>query len=163
QQWLSIGEPSIFSNEIATALAYGAEQPDPNPNDNLSADDVVYVGLPDGRLFASLTEGGDSGTEWIDISAGLHGGAVEDIAVNVRQFHFDVYAVTDTGVFFMPNAKDAIDEVLANGTPGSNVNHPWIDITGNLRSIQNTLFPGAWNGEGSLGPVVDTIPAFFSS
>src|SRR5262249_21384532 len=92
-----------------------------------------------------------------------HGGAVEDIAVNVRQFHFDVYAVTDTGVFFMPNAKDAIDEVLANGTPGSNVNHPWIDITGNLRSIQNTLFPGAWNGEGSLGPVVDTIPAFFSS
>jgi subtilisin-like proprotein convertase family protein len=163
QQWLTIGVPAVFGGVQASAMAFGAEQPDPNPTDAIEPDEVVYIGLPTGRLLSSLTEGGDNGQEWFDISFGLDGGAVQDIAANIRQFHYDVYLVTNTRVYFMPNAKAAIDEVRANGAPGSNVNNPWIDITGNLRSIQHTIFPGAWNGEGTLGPIVNTLPLLFSS
>jgi subtilisin-like proprotein convertase family protein len=162
RQWLAIGVPAVFNNLQATAMAYGAEQPDPNPTDFIEPDEVIYIGLPSGRVLSSLTEGG-SGQEWFDISAGLNGAAIQDIAANIRQFHYDVYLVTSTGVFFMPNAKAAIDEVRASGVPGGNVNNPWIDITGNLRSITHTVFQDAWNGEGTLGPIIDILPLRFSS
>jgi subtilisin-like proprotein convertase family protein len=189
-QWLQIAAPSVFSAEIATSAAFGAEQPDPNPNDVVEPDETIFVGLPDGRLFVSLNEGGDNGQEWFDISFGLNRLAVEDIAPNIRQFSNEVFLVTTTGVFWMPEDPQpdaricrypgrndiipggdapvksrllrSICDVIQAG-PGANVTNPWVDITGNLRGLQQEVFPGAWNGEGALGPINSRLPLTFSS
>ncbi len=189
-QWLEIGAPAVFNNLQASGMAFGAEQPDPFPNDFIEQDEVIYIGLPNGRLLVSVNEGGDNGQEWFDISNGLNGAAVQDIAPNIRQFSGEVFLVTSTGVFWMPEDPQpdarvcrypgrndiipggdfavksrlvrAICDVIQGGA-ATNVNNPWIDITGTLNTIQHTIFPGAWNGEGTLGPIVDLLPISFTS
>ncbi|OWK40279.1 proprotein convertase P-domain-containing protein [Fimbriiglobus ruber] len=113
-------------NGTSTASAYGAPSPT-NPN---QLDNFIYNGTSNGDIYVSFTGGG--GTNWINISAGLDGSAVQQIVTDPVHGSHDAYAVTTTGVFFMPNSSAA--------------NPTWIPISGNLFTLQKSIFGDANTG-----------------
>jgi subtilisin-like proprotein convertase family protein len=169
--WFQIGDPAIFGNSQSFALAYGAAAPDPDPNDSQQPDEILYVGTSTGpnpgRVLVTFTEGGFNGTEWFDISCsersvaamqvtcdmdGAGFSSVRQIVTNLKEGSKEAFAVTHTGVYHLPDAAAAVADVVATG---SNMNVPWLDITGNLFQIINTVFPG-WNAD--VPAFDDTIP-----
>jgi subtilisin-like proprotein convertase family protein len=113
-QWFTIGTTTTFGNTQIAALAYGAPQPS-DPTGQL--DNFIYAGTADGHIFVTFNGGGS----WTNISAGLDGSNVEQIVTNPTHGSQEAYAVTNNGVFYMPNSQ-------ATGAT-------WQKITGNLFSI----------------------------
>lgn len=128
---LTTASPTALSP--VTALAYGA--PDPGGAGGIdSTNFLAYVGTRLGDVFVTLRGGGgDQGQNpaWIDLSAGLDGSAVRSISTSPSRGTFEAYAVTERGVYYMPNAK--VDP-LTNPTP------TWINITGNLGQLTSNSF-----------------------
>ncbi len=169
--WFQIGDPAIFGNSQAFGLAYGAAAPDLNPNDAIEPDEILYVGtstgLGGGRVFVTFTEGGNTGTDWFDISCstrsfaapcdldGTGFSSVRQVVTNLREGSKEAFAVTLNGVYRLADAEAAVTEVQNTtvpagpgtpGTPGNNLAVPWQDITGNLFQVMNTVFDG-WNAD----------------
>ena len=104
--WFDVGDPPIFGspNSFSLALAYGA--PDPNaPAGVGNLGNFIYVGTSTGQIYVTQN-GGGSGTSnnWINISTGLNGSSVMAIITDPIRGSHDAYAVTTTGVFYMPNS-----------------------------------------------------------
>jgi subtilisin-like proprotein convertase family protein len=132
--WSVIGEPDVFGNSHAEALAYGA--PDPNgPAGEGNFDNFLYVGTQAGKIYMSQVGGGGSGNAWTDISAGLFGGAIRSIVTNPNRGSHEAYAVTNGGVFHIVDST-------APGATWQNING--IDVAGeaphNLFSLTHNLF-----------------------
>jgi subtilisin-like proprotein convertase family protein len=182
--WFQIGDPAIFGNSQAFGLAYGAAAPDTNPNDAIEPDEILYVGtstgITGGRVFVTFTEGGNTGTDWFDISCSTRSPAppappapavpcdldgtgfssVRQIVTNLREGSKEAFAVTNNGVYRLADAEAAVNEVRnttdpLTGRPGNNFAVPWEDITGNLFDVMNTVFDG-WNADSAA--IDDRIP-----
>jgi subtilisin-like proprotein convertase family protein len=126
--WLVIGEPSLagFDGTNDPALAFGA----PQSNDPTGAlNDFVYAGSLGGHIYVTFTGGGAQGNQWSNISSGLDGAPVHQIIPDPTRNTKDAYAVTSTGVFYTTDSD-----------PRDGTVH-WTNITGNLHSIQHTIFP----------------------
>ena len=132
--WSVIGEPAVFGNSHAEALAYGA--PDPNGPAGLgNLDNFLYVGTGAGKIYMSQVGGGGSGNAWTDISAGLDGSGIRSIVTNPNRGSHEAYAVTNSGVY----------HIVDSTVPGAT----WQNITGkdlpgkppgNLFSLTHNLF-----------------------
>ena len=77
--WFDIGDPAVFGSpgSFSVALAYGA--PDPTAPEGVgNLGNFIYVGTATGQIYVTQ-DGGGSGTSnnWINISTGLDGSAVE--------------------------------------------------------------------------------------
>ena len=109
--WFDIGDPAVFGSpgSFSVALAYGA--PDPNAPEGIgNLGNFIYVGTQTGQIYVTQ-DGGGSGTSnnWLNISTGLDGSAVQSIITDPTRGSHDAYAVTTTGVFYL---EDSI--LLAN-------------------------------------------------
>ena len=128
--WFVLADPSTFDGSILPALAYGA--PDPNGQGTPGAlDNYILAGTAAGHIFVTFTGGGSvsGGNAWTNISTGLTGGSVIRIVTDPNRGTHDAYATTTGGVFY--NA----DTSAANST--------WVNITGNLFSLQFNPFGDA--------------------
>ncbi len=134
--WFDIGDPGVFGNpgNFSVALAYGA----PDPNAPVGVGDLgnfIYVGTQTGQIYVT-ENGGGSGTSnnWINISAGLDGKAVEQIVTDPIRGSHDAYAVTTDGVFYMSNSLG---------------NVPWVNITGtgagSIYNLAYSIFGQSYN------------------
>ena len=112
----------------ASALAYGA--PDPNAPAGIgNLGNFIYVGTQAGQIFVTQNGGGNGASNnWINISLGLDGGAVQSIITDPVRGSHDAYAVTSAGVFYI---KDSV--LLANNP--TNTQFQWINITGNIHNL----------------------------
>ena len=121
-QWFPIGDPSDLDSTYAPALAFGAPANATAPLSNF-----IYAGTVNGHIFVTTT-GGGVGTPWKNISNGLDNSPVQFIVTNPTRGSNEAYAVTSTGVFWMPDSSVAAPT--------------WINITGNLFSaaLVRTLF-----------------------
>ena len=125
--WQLIGDPvanpGILDGTNAQALAFGA--PDPSPAAPTA--NFIYAGTIAGNIFVTFTGGGGAaGNQWIDISAGLDGSAVQAIITNPTRGSHEAYAVTAAGVYHM------VDSAAAGAT--------WVNITGNLFQVLHNPF-----------------------
>jgi subtilisin-like proprotein convertase family protein len=121
--WFVIGNPANLDGKAALALAYGA----PDPNDPSGAlNDFLYAGTNGGHIFVTFDGGGASGNDWINLSAGLDGSAVQAIVTNPTRGSHEAYAVTFNGVYHM------VDATASGAT--------WVKITGNLFQLTHNLF-----------------------
>src|SRR5262249_27462970 len=115
--WAEIGNPGALDNTYAKALAYGA--PDPNgPGGVGNLDNFLYAGTLAGHIFVTFTGGGGNGNQWLPLSGGLDGSAIQAIITNPTPGSHEAYAVTLRGVYHMPNSN----------IPGAT----WQNITSNL-------------------------------
>ena len=121
-QWFDIGDPTDLDGTYAPAIAFGAPA-----NATAPLSDFIYAGTTGGHIFVTTT-GGGAGTPWKNISAGLDGSPVQFIVTNPTRGSNEAYAVTSTGVFWMPDSSIAAPV--------------WVNITGNLFSaaLTRTLF-----------------------
>jgi len=121
-QWFPIAEPSVLDGTYAPALAYGA--PDPNaPGGIGNLGNFLYVGTNGGHIYMSRTGGGGAGNAWADISLGLNGASIQQIITDPSRGSHDAYAVTTSGVFYLPDSV-----ALANNP--TNAALGWQNITG---------------------------------
>jgi hypothetical protein len=100
--WFVVGEPTALDSSNAPALAFGAPDPaDPTGRD----DNVIYAGTTKGDIFVTF----DGGGVWtkFDMTSGLDGSSVQQIVTNPHRGSHEAYAVTLTGVFYMPDSKVA--------------------------------------------------------
>ena len=125
KQWFPIALPNeaivggagTWDGTYAPAEAFGA----PAVGASSPLDNFLYVGTTGGHIYVSFTGGGTGGgNAWHDLSTGLDGSTVEQIVTDPVRGSHDAYAVTDTGVFYMPDSS----------VPGA----AWINITSNLFS-----------------------------
>lgn len=124
--WFEIGPPAELDGSEIFGLAYGAPNPAP-PGQQGNLDDFIYVGTQAGRIFVTFTGGGGQpGTRWRNISAGLNGASVQAIVTNPLRGSKEAIAVTTTGVFYMA------DSSAPNAT--------WVNISGNLFNITHDPF-----------------------
>ena len=135
--WFPIGDPSVFGSPdgYSVALAYGA--PDPTAPEGVgNLGNFIYVGTQSGQIYVTQ-DGGGSGTSnnWINISTGLDGSAVEQIITDPTRGSHDAYAVTTDGVYYM---ADSIPSA-SNPTP------TWVNITGNLKTLVYSIFGQSYN------------------
>src|SRR5262245_58900067 len=102
--WFEIGAPGVFgASTFSVALAYGA--PDPNaPGGIGNLGNFMYVGTANGRIFVSQTGGGANANNWIEVSTGLSGGAVQSIITNPTRGRHEAYAVTSGGIFYIADS-----------------------------------------------------------
>jgi subtilisin-like proprotein convertase family protein len=120
----------------ADALAFGAPSPSDQKAGQLS--DFIYVGTAGGDVFVS----GTGGAPWTNITAALGGAGALDgspvmsISPDPRPGTTDVFAVTQQGVYYKADAFDT--------TSG------WVNVTGNLFSLQNALYGDTNNPQLSL-------------
>ncbi len=125
--WQSIGEPGSLDGSYASALAFGA--PDPNgPAGIGNLNNFLYAGTVDGHIFVSQTGGGSTagGNGWTNISTGLDGSPVEKIITDPNRGMHDAYAVTQKGVYYMANST-----LPTTTSPTGVVSGPtWINISG---------------------------------
>ena len=121
--WLEIGKPAALGNSQSLAMAFGAPQPGA-PTGGLNQ--FLYVGTLAGRIYVTFTGGGTAGDNWINLSAGLDGSAVQSIVTNPLRGSREAYAVTRRGVYHM------VDAAAANAT--------WVNITSNLFSVTHDAF-----------------------
>jgi subtilisin-like proprotein convertase family protein len=123
--WLEIAAASVLDGTQSLALAYGA--PDPTaPGGIGSLDNFIYVGTNGGHIFMTRTGGGTNGAQWVNISSGLDGSAVQDIVTDPTRGSHDAYAVTLKGVYYIA------DSTVAGAT--------WTNITGNLFQVMHNIF-----------------------
>jgi subtilisin-like proprotein convertase family protein len=134
QTWFVVGGDTLLNTSqldgsYAQALAFGA----PNPANPAQLDNFLYAGTEDGNIFVS-TQGG--GTSWFEVSNGLDGSAVQQIIPDPVRGSTDAYAVTLKGVYYNPNtvAGDA-----------------WVNVTGNLFSLKESIFGQTNTTTGSGG------------
>jgi subtilisin-like proprotein convertase family protein len=126
QHWFIIGQPGNLDNTHANALAFGA----PAAGSNAILDDFIYAGTNGGRVFVTFSGGGGVGNQWTQLGAGpLDGTPVHYIDADPVRGSHDAYAVTDLGVYYMPDSSK----------PGAT----WQNITGNLFSITHVPFGDA--------------------
>ncbi len=125
--WLVTGDPQFLDGAVSQAQAFGAPQ-STDPTGALN--NFVYIGTNSGHIFVTFTGGGASGNQWINISAGLDGSEVKQIITDPTRNSRDAYAVTDKGIFYLADSLPS----ASNPTP------TWVNITGNIFSIQQTLF-----------------------
>ena len=135
--WFDIGDPAVFGSpgNYSVALAYGA--PDPAAPEGIgNLGNFIYVGTQAGQIYVTQ-DGGGSGTSnnWINISTGLDGTAVEQIITDPTRGSHDAYAVTTGGVFYMANSIAS----ASNPTP------TWVNITGNLKTLVYSIFGQTYN------------------
>jgi subtilisin-like proprotein convertase family protein len=115
QFWLPIADPTTLDSSQSLAMAYGA--PDPNaPGGVGSLDNFIYVGTNAGHIFVTFTGGGPTGNQWVPLSAGLDGSAIQAIVTNPTRSNHEAYAVTLNGVYHM------VDSAASGAT--------WQNITG---------------------------------
>src|SRR5207245_2717647 len=97
--WFDIGDPPVFSSpgSFSLALAYGA--PDPNAPEGVgNLGNFIYVGTGTGQIYVTQDGGGSGSTNnWLNISLGLSGGAVQSIITDPIRSTHDAYAVTTFG------------------------------------------------------------------
>jgi subtilisin-like proprotein convertase family protein len=125
--WLVTGDPQFLDGAVSQTQAFGAPQ-STDPTGALN--DFVYIGTNSGHVFVTFTGGGSSGNQWINISAGLDGSNVKQIITDPTRNTRDAYAVTDKGIFYLADSLPS----ASNPTP------TWVNITGNIFGIQQTLF-----------------------
>ena len=135
--WFDVGDPAIFGspNSFSIALAYGA--PDPTAPEGVgNLGNFIYVGTQTGQIYVTQ-DGGGAGTtnDWINISAGLDGSAVQSIITDPTRGSHAAYAVTATGVFYNPDTIPS----ASNPTP------TWTDITSNIHDLQYSIFGQNYN------------------
>jgi subtilisin-like proprotein convertase family protein len=124
QNWNVIATQTDLDGTYAPALAYGA------PTTGNPVDTFIYAGTTGGNIYVTFTGGGNgSSNNWINISNGLDGSSVEAIVTDPNHNTFDAYAVTQDGVYYMPNSSAA--------------NPTWINITGNLLSLTHSVLGNA--------------------
>ncbi|MFO0803072.1 MAG: VCBS repeat-containing protein [Gemmataceae bacterium] len=120
--WTVVADPNLagYTNvgSYAQALAFGS--PDPTFPDQFN--NYLLAGTSGGQVWVTYT----GGSPWTNISAGLSGGAVQQIIPDPTRGSRAAYAVTSGGVFFK-----------ADTTPGA---APWVNITGNLFSRSKPIF-----------------------
>ena len=94
----------------------------------------IYVGTQTGQIYVTQ-DGGGSGTSnnWLNISLGLSGGAVNSITTDPVRGTHDAYAVTSAGVFYLK------DSVLLGNNP-TNTQYQWVNITSNIHNLPYTIF-----------------------
>ncbi len=135
--WFDVGEPSVFGNpgSFSLALAYGA--PDPTAPEGVgNLGNFIYVGTATGQIYVTQDGGGSGGSNnWINISTGLDGSAVQQIITDPTRGSHDAYAVTDEGVYYI---ADSIPSA-SNPTP------TWVNITGNLKTLVYSIFGQSYN------------------
>ncbi len=138
--WFDIGDPAIFNTpgSFSVALAYGA--PDPSaPGGIGDLANFIYVGTAKGEVYVTQDGGGSGGgNNWFNISLGLDGSTVRSIITDPARGSHDAYAVTNTGVFYLP------DSILLANDP-TNTAFEWVNITGNLKSLAYSIFGQAYN------------------
>jgi len=144
--WFDVGEPAAFNTpgSFSVALAYGA--PDPNAPEGLgNLGNFIYVGTAKGQIYVTQDGGGNGqGNNWINISNGLDGKAVESIVTDPARGSHDAYAVTTTGVFY-----------IANSVPSTtNPNPTWVNISGNIHTIAYSIFGQSYNPATAVNPVI---------
>ena len=138
QNWVPIGEPGQLDGTIARALAFGA----PNPANPQALNNFIYAGTLGGNVFVTTNSGG----VWRNISNGLDGSSVMQIVSNPRRGSTDAYAVTRTGVFYLPDANA--------------VNPAWVNITTNLFTVTRPVFGDNADRTAALRPgTIATIAA----
>jgi subtilisin-like proprotein convertase family protein len=136
-RWLEIGNPAVFGNSHAEALAFGA--PDPRLT-GTSLDNFIYAGTQAGRVFVTFTGGGGAGgpgNNWSDITNGALAGntaPIRAIIANPTQGSHEAYAVTANRIYHIADANPAAGQA-------------WRDITGNIFAVANLPFDNA-----ALGP-----------
>lgn len=125
KKWVVIGDPTALDGTYAPALAYGA--PDPQgPGGPDTTNFFLYAGTVGGRIFVTFTGGGANGNAWIDLSNGLDGSPVRQIVTNPMRGTHEAFAVTEQGIYHMP------DSTAANAS--------WVDITGNIFFLSHNSF-----------------------
>jgi len=102
-------------------------------------DDVVPIEITSnltctttqGRIYITQ-DGGGSGTskDWINVSTGLDGSAVQQITTDPTRASHDAYAVTVNGVYYIPDSVPS----KSNPTP------TWINITANIKGQPYSIF-----------------------
>lgn len=143
--WFPVGEPGTPSafgtsgptldNTYAAAVSFGAPSISDQQTGTLS--NFLYVGSSGGRVFVT----NKGGAPWINITGpvggtfgsngSLDGSPVMAISPNPRPGATDVFVVTQKGVYYKADAFDT-----STG---------WVNVTGNLLSLQNNLFGNANN------------------
>ena len=139
--WFQIGTPAIFGSPANTSVALTFGAPDPYAPEGLgNLGNFVYVGTSPtasgskGQVFVSR----DAGGTWANISLGLDGSPVQQIITDPARGSYDAYAVTTTGVFYLPNS------ILLAENPTS-TQYEWQNITGNLKATAYSLFGQVYN------------------
>jgi large repetitive protein len=138
--WFDVGDPPVFNSPgtFSVALAYGA--PDPSaPGGVGDLGNFIYVGTAKGQIYVTQDGGGSgAGNNWLNISLGLDGSAVQSIITDPTRGSHDAYAVTSTGVFYLP------DSILLGNNPADTV-YEWINITANLKTLAYSIFGQNYN------------------
>ena len=116
----------------SSSLAYGA--PDPNAPEGVgNLGNFIYVGTTAGQIYVTQNGGGSgAANNWLNISAGLDGSAVQQIITDPTRGSHDAYAVTTTGVFYIE------DSILLANNP-TNTADEWVNITGNIHNLAYSI------------------------
>jgi subtilisin-like proprotein convertase family protein len=136
REWFEIGNPTVLNGRPISALAFGAPLPVP-PGGSQNTNDYLLVGTEavggvggttGGQIYVTFTGGGTPGVgnQWTNLSAGLDGSTIRAIATSPTSGSFEAYAVTERGVYWMPNTQ------AATAT--------WQPITGNLFNLTHQPF-----------------------
>ena len=127
--WSVIANPSQLDGTYAPALAYGA--PVPGAPSSGALDDFIYAGTSGGHIYVTFNGGGGGANGgWININNGAlakNTAPIQEIITDPTRGTRDAYAVTSNGVYYISDS---------NPTSGAT----WINITGNLFSIQRDAF-----------------------
>ena len=133
--WFDIGDPPVFGSpaSFTLAMAYGA--PDPSAPEGIgNLGNFIYVGTQTGQIYITQDGGGSGASNnWLNVSLGLSGGAVNSIATDPIRGTHDAFAVTSAGVFYLK------DSVLLGNDP-TNTKFEWVNITSNIHSLIYSIF-----------------------
>ena len=138
--WFQIGTPAIFGSPANTSLALTFGAPTPPPPRAWATWATSSMSAPrrppgsKGQVFVSR----DAGGTWANISLGLDGSPVQQIITDPARGSHDAYAVTTTGVFYLPNS------ILLAQNP-TVTQYEWQNITGNLKAMAYSLFGQIYN------------------
>jgi subtilisin-like proprotein convertase family protein len=135
ETWFDIGSPATFGSPASTsfALAFGA--PDPSAPEGVgNLGNFIYVGTATGKMYVSQNAGGN----WLNISAGLNGAPIQQIIADPARGSHAVYAVTTTGIFYLP------DSVLLGQNP-TTLADEWVNITGGIKDLAYSIFGQSYN------------------
>ncbi len=126
QFWSLIGESTALDGSYASALAYGA----PNPNGQGDPDATnfhLYAGTVKGEVFVTFDGGGGGAPgRWISLGVPDSSAIVGISPTPLRHSTPELYLVTNQNVYYRADSSD----------PGST----WVRITGNLKSLLHQPF-----------------------
>ncbi len=104
--WFDIGDPGGLRQPRQLQPRAGLRRPDPSAPEGVgNLGNFIYVGTQTGQIYVTQ-DGGGNGTSnnWINISAGLDGEAIQSIITDPIRGSHDAYAVTTNGVFYIPDS-----------------------------------------------------------